>query len=127
MATRLLLVMAGGAIGSAARYWLSGFVQQRAGAAFPYGTLAVNVAGCLVFGFVIGLETTRAGALGASTRLFILMGLCGGFTTFSAFGYETLELLRAGQSFAAAANVALQVVIGLAALWAGAALARAAA
>ncbi|HET9267811.1 MAG TPA: CrcB family protein, partial [Vicinamibacterales bacterium] len=72
-------------------------------------------------------ETTRAGALGASTRLFILMGLCGGFTTFSAFGYETLELLRAGQSLAAGANVALQVVIGLAALWAGAALARAAA
>jgi CrcB protein len=119
--TRLLLVALGGAIGSVARYALSGAAQR---SFFPTGTLAVNVLGCLVIGFVMGLAARPAG-LSPNLRLFLATGLCGGFTTYSAFGFETLQLLGDGQLWQAGVNVAAQLVGGLSAAWVGLVAARA--
>lgn len=122
---RLLLIAIGAAIGGLARYGLSGLVHRFATPFFPYGTFAVNVLGCLLFGAVIGLAEGR-GAVGPGTRAFVLIGVLGGFTTFSTYTFETFELLRAGQIVRALANSAGQVVGGLIALWAGYAAVRAA-
>jgi CrcB protein len=119
--TRLVLVAVGGALGSMARYALSGAVQR---SFFPTGTLAVNVLGCLVIGFIGGLAARPAG-LAPNVRLFLATGLCGGFTTYSAFGFETLQLLGDGQLWQAGANVALQLVGGIGAAWVGLVAARA--
>lgn len=120
----LLWVGAGGFLGAILRYLLGGWVQRLAPmAGFPTGTLAVNVLGCLAIGLVAGLVELRHG-LGPGLRLFLLVGLLGGFTTFSSFAWETLDLARASALTPALANVALQVVLGLAAAWAGLALTR---
>lgn len=122
--TKLLLVGSGGFIGSSLRYLLGGLVHRVAREAmFPWGTMVVNVLGCLLIGLLAGLAEER-GVLGSGARAFLLIGLLGGFTTFSSFGLETLQLLRDGQRVAAAANVIGQVVLGLGAVWAGVALAR---
>lgn len=119
-----LLVGTGGFIGSIFRYALSGAVHRFVPAAtFPWGTVVVNVAGCLAIGFIAGIADSRQ-VLGSSGRVFLLIGLLGGFTTFSTFGYETMTLLRAGAQLKAFANVALQVVAGLSAVWLGLALAK---
>ena len=86
--------------------------------AFPYGTLAVNVIGCLLIGVLAGLAATR-NIIGVDTRAFLVVGVLGGFTTYSAFGLETVELIRRGDFFVGLSNVALQVTLGLAAVWAG--------
>lgn len=114
----ILLVGAGGFLGSIARYGLAGLIHRYAGASFPWGTLAVNVLGCFVIGAVLHLVLDRS-ALGPDARLFVAVGILGGFTTFSAFGWETLELLRNGQLGAALLNVAGNVVLGLGAVWLG--------
>ena len=117
--TRLLLVGAGGFVDSVLRWALSTLVQDAAhGARFPFGTLAVNVLGCLAIGVVVQLAETRS-AIGAEVRLLVATGLLGGFTTFSAFGNETLDLLRADARALAAANVLANVLLGLAAVHAG--------
>ena len=123
---RLFIVMAGGALGSGARYVLSTAVQARAGTWFPAGTFVVNLLGCAVFGLVVGLASTRPGLVTDDARIFLLAGICGGFTTFSAFGYDTLELMHSGQLALAALYVILQVVVGVAAVSSGIALAHAA-
>ena len=116
--------MAGGALGSGARYVLSSAVQARAGTLFPAGTFTVNVLGSVVFGIVVGLAT-RPTFISEEARIFLLAGVCGGFTTFSSFSFDTVELIRAGQPMLAFANVALQVVLGAGALWSGMVLAHA--
>lgn len=122
---QLLVVGAGGFCGAVARYALSGAVQRLSPAAlFPYGTLVVNVTGCLAIGLVAGLADFR-GLLAPQTRLFLGLGFLGSFTTFSTFSHETMLLARDSEFFAAAANVALHVVVGLAAAWLGYAIARA--
>ena len=118
-----LLAGAGGFIGAAARYWLGGIVHRQLGAAFPYGTLIINVTGCFAIGFLGVLAEERL-ALGPAARVFWMIGVLGGYTTFSSFGYETMALLREGSSAAALLNVGAQVLLGLLAVWAGAALAR---
>jgi fluoride exporter len=119
-----LLVGAGGFLGSMARFLLGGWVHRRLPAlAFPAGTLAVNLVGCLMIGLIGGLAESR-GVLGARARLFLLLGLLGGFTTFSSFAWETLALARDGELAYLAANVVISVVGGLAAAWAGLALGR---
>ena len=122
-----LLVCAGGALGSGLRYAVSHGVTQWAlrahGTSFPWGTLAVNVVGSFLFGF---LMTARAGRGGVpeSTRFLLGTGALGGFTTYSTFNYETLCLLQSGHLTAATANVALTLLPCLLAGWAGMALAR---
>ncbi len=121
---KLLLVGAGGFLGSVLRYLASGAVQSAARYVhFPWGTLAVNAAGCLLIGLLTGLAETR-GLFSLEQRLFLITGFLGGFTTFSAFGYETYFLVRVGETALAALNVCGQIVLGLAAVWAGHLLAR---
>jgi len=122
--TKSILVGFGGFLGSIARYLAGGAVHRlAAGSAFPYGTLFVNVTGCLAIGFLAALSEAR-GVLSPEARVFLMVGVLGGYTTFSSFGYETLQLVRGGEMLAAAANVLIQVVVGLGAVWAGAATAR---
>jgi len=115
----VLMVGIGGFIGSVARYklgvWLLPFTTQ---GRFPLGTFAVNVAGCLVVGFLAGL-VERHNLFGTDTRLFLFTGLLGGFTTFSAFGLETMMLLRRGEPWIAATYAGASVVIGITAVWLG--------
>lgn len=120
---RLVLVALGGMIGSLGRYWMSGVVQDLAERPFPYGTLAVNVTGSFVLGLIMALSLER-GAIGADARLFLSIGLCGGFTTMSTFSYETLALLRDGALLAAAANAVGTVLLCLTAVWLGMVVAR---
>jgi CrcB protein len=120
---QLLLVALGGALGSAARYKLSGYVLHHTiDWRFPAGTFAVNVLGCLVAGLLAGLAE-KHDLLGAEARLLLFTGVLGGFTTFAAFGLETMFLLRRGEVFFAGANIVLSVVAGLLALWMGLGLA----
>lgn len=114
----------GGAAGTLLRWWATGAVYALIPAPrLPWGTLAVNVLGCFAIGLLGGLAETR-GILTASARLFLLIGVLGGFTTFSTFGYETLALLREQAAARALLNVGLQVTLGLGAAWAGLASSR---
>ena len=120
----ILLVGLGGAIGSIGRYLLGGWVHALVPfATFPYGTLVVNVLGCLAIGLVAGLSDFRS-AFGPELRVFLMIGVLGGFTTFSSFAYQTLALARDAELGRAFANVAAQAVLGLGAAWLGYALAR---
>ncbi len=112
-----LAVAVGGALGSLARYWLGLLV---AGGALPWGTIAANVSGSLLIGLVAGGagEGTRP-ALGETARLFLTVGFCGGYTTFSSFSLQTVALVHAGRHGLALANVLLSVLSCLAATWAG--------
>lgn len=113
----------GGALGSVLRYWLSTTVYAAAGRGFPYGTLAVNVLGCFVMGllFVLFLERLTDSTI---WRAGILIGLLGGFTTFSAFSIETFNLVEQGESLKALANVLLSVLLCIGATWLGVVLGR---
>ena len=112
------LVGLGGFLGAVARYGLSGLVHRGLGAAFPYGTMVVNVLGCLVIGSVLYLVESRS-TLGPNARLFVAIGILGGFTTFSSFGYETLELLRSREMLLASFNIVGNVFLGLFGVWLG--------
>ena len=119
MAPQIILVGIGGFSGAVFRFLLSGFVHRLVPLSeFPFGTLAVNVVGCLLIGLLNGLAETRQ-VIGPELRLFLMIGMLGGFTTFSAFGYETLELIRDAEVVRAMGNVFLQVLLGLVAVWLG--------
>jgi fluoride exporter len=120
---RLLLLGFAGALGSLARYGLAGFVQRAFEGSFPLGTLAVNVVGCLLFGLVWALADERL-VIGAETRLILLVGFMGAFTTFSSYAYETGVMLRDAEWSMAIANVLAQNVLGMASFFIGAALGR---
>lgn len=116
---RIFLVGLGGFVGSVARYIASGYVQEWSmSIAFPYGTLAVNVIGCFVIGFLSHLADSR-GIFTVETRVFVFVGILGGFTTFSTFGNETMNLWRDGESSYVLANVLGHVILGLGAVWLG--------
>ena len=120
----VLLVGCGGFLGSASRYVLSGWVHRMVPySAFPWGTLTVNVAGCFLIGTLSGLADSRQ-LWSPEVRIFAMIGVLGGFTTFSSFAYETMALAREADLLRAFANVALQVVLGLLAAWLAYALAR---
>ena len=115
----LILVGGGSFIGGVTRYFLSGWLlhhypEQR----FPIGTFAVNFLGCLLIGILAGLAEHQH-VISQNLRLFLITGLLGGFTTFSAFGYETLYLARTGSMDLALINIGLSVVVCLAAVWLG--------
>ena len=115
----ILLVGLGGALGSAARYLVSGWVQAVTKSAdFPYGTLTVNVVGCFVIGLLAELAASR-GVFTSEARAFIFIGILGGFTTFSSFGNETFNLAHSGEMASALVNVGANVIIGLLAVWLG--------
>ena len=109
-------------MGTIVRYAVQGGVQRLLGSAFPYGTLAVNLAGSFLVGFAATLMLERA-AVNPLWRSAVLIGFCGGFTTFSALTYETFELVRTGDPARGLLNLALHAVLGMAAVWAGYALA----
>lgn len=115
----MLLVALGGALGSVARFKMSGWVlQQTPSWRFPTGTLAVNVIGCLIAGLLAGMAV-KQDVFTPEARVFLFTGILGGFTTFSAFGLETLLLLKRGETALAAANVVVSIVVGLAVAWLG--------
>lgn len=110
----------GSAIGGVSRYWLSGLVAHAFGETFPWGTLVVNVLGSFVIGFFATL-TGPDGRIFAGTlaRQFVMVGICGGFTTFSSFSLQTLNLANGGQWAYAGANILLSVALCLIAVWLG--------
>jgi fluoride exporter len=109
----------GGAIGSIARHAVTVAAQRLAGRATPEATAVVNIAGCLIIGVLAGLLSTGALRLSEHTRVFVLVGLLGGFTTFSSFGLDTLMLARNGAVGLALVNVGTQVILGLTSVFAG--------
>lgn len=121
---QLMLVALGGAIGSVARFKLSGLVLRYSlDWRFPFPTFTVNIIGCLIIGILAGLAS-REGFISADMRVLLFTGLVGGFTTFSAFGLETMVLLREGHIGIAAAYVVASIVVGLAVMWLGFELAK---
>ena len=115
----ILLVGFGGFVGSVARYLLGGWlIQHGAQGRFPFSTLAVNLAGCLVAGVLAGLVERHALFI-AEVRLLLFTGVLGGFTTFSAFGLDTVFLLRRGEPSLAAIYAGTSVLLGIAAVWLG--------
>jgi CrcB protein len=113
-------VAVGGAIGSMARLWLSVHVALLTGLAFPWGTILVNIIGSLVIGFVATLTGPNGRVVvPVEAQAFVMVGLCGGFTTFSAFSLQTLELARAGRLLDAGANIVLSVAACLIAVGVG--------
>lgn len=115
----IFLVGLGGFAGSVLRYLISGYVQRLSQSAdFPYGTLAVNLLGSLAIGFLAHLVEMR-GALTSETRALLFFGLLGGFTTFSTFSNETLNLVRDGQVTLALGNLSAHLLLGLGAVWLG--------
>ena len=115
-----LWIAVGGALGSVARFWLSGVVANRFGETFPWGTLIVNVSGS----FIIGVFAASTGPEGRwlvspGFRQFFMIGICGGYTTFSSFSLQTLNLLREREYFHAGGNVLLSVALCLVGVWLG--------
>ncbi len=119
----VLLVALGGAIGSAARYLVGVFVANRFGPDFPWGTFIVNVSGSFLIGVILSL--TGGGQLPAGARLFLAAGVMGGYTTFSTYSNETLQLIQGGELGAASFNALGQVVAGLVGVYLGVVLGRA--
>jgi CrcB protein len=121
--SKIFLAGIGGFLGSILRYSISGFVQDVSRSIhFPYGTLAVNLIGCFAIGLLSHLAETR-GFFTAETRTLVFVGVLGGFTTFSAFGNETINLWREGESGLALINIAAHLVLCLGAVWLSRALA----
>jgi CrcB protein len=121
---KLVLLACAGAMGTLFRYGTAGFVQRIYGTSFPWGTMVVNVTGCFLAGFLWALFENRWPVAG-ETRTIILVGFMGAYTTFSAFILESGELMRAAEWLQAFANLSVQNILGLVALFAGIALARA--
>ena len=119
-----LWIAVGSALGGMARYWCSGIAARLIGETFPWGTIIVNIIGSFIIGFFATL-TGPDGRIFADTltRQFVMIGFCGGYTTFSSFSLQTLALVQDGEWLLASANIALSVIACLLAVWAGYALA----
>jgi CrcB protein len=118
---KTILIGLAGLVGTLLRYWLSGHVARQHGETFPWGTMAVNLIGCLVAGVVFYLTEERF-VVNSTVRTVILIGLLGGFTTFSAYGLQTFILLRDGEYGLATLNIVTSNVLGLLMVWVGYAL-----
>ena len=117
-----LWVALGGALGSVARFWVNGVISAKLGGTFPWGTLVVNVTGSFVIG-LIGALAIPEGRMDSSSRAFVtqflMLGVCGGYTTFSSFSLQTLNLLRERELLYAGGNVVVSLVLCLIAVWLG--------
>lgn len=118
MLKTVLLVGTGGFLGSVSRFLVSRFVQNNINSVFPYGTFAVNIAGCLLIGLIYGFSE-RSSVLDQGWKLFLAAGFCGGFTTFSTFANENLALLRDGNFFSFFLYTGSSVFLGIAAVFIG--------
>jgi CrcB protein len=114
---------AGGILGTFARYFLSGTIHRIFGVTFPFGTLVVNLVGCFAIGFLAVLAEEKF-LLGPTTRVFLMIGFCGAFTTFSSFILETSNLTKDGENLYAFMNIALSVILGFLVFRLGVILAR---
>jgi CrcB protein len=115
----LLLIGLGGFMGALLRYGVSGFIQNWSKSlTFPFGTLTVNLIGCLLIGIFTQLAESR-GIFSSEAHSFVLIGLLGTFTTFSTFGNETVSLIKEGNDFLSFANIGLHLILGLSAVWLG--------
>ncbi len=123
MWSKLVLIAVAGTVGTLSRYWLSGFTHRMFGSDFAYGTLAVNVIGCLLFGLVWALAEERM-AISVLARTVLLVGFMGAFTTFSTFAFETMNYVRDSQYMLAFLNVAANCILGFAAIVSGVWIAR---
>jgi CrcB protein len=119
---KYLFIAIGGALGSIARYWVGSSISSRVGFKFPYGTLVVNLTACLVIGFTLTYMTRRA-ELNPAWRFFFPIGFIGAYSTFSTYEWETLSTLRSGAFAMSAVYAVGSLVLGLAAVWSGSALA----
>lgn len=119
----ILAVGAGGGVGAVLRYAASGVVYRWTGEGFPYGTLAVNILGSLLLGFIVQVAESRTGP-GPLMKMFLTVGLCGGFTTFSTFSVETWKLFSEGSYLAATGNAVGSVVLCLLGVWLGTVIAK---
>ena len=119
---KYLLIAAGGALGSIARYWVGSTVGSRMGTRFPYGTFVINLTACIIIGFSLTYLGKRA-EVNPVWRFFVPIGFIGAYSTFSTYEWETLSTLRAGAFVLAAAYAIGSMVLGLAATWLGAVLA----
>jgi len=120
---KTIFIALAGLVGTLLRYWLSGFVARKYGETFPWGTMAVNLLGCLVTGAVYFLSEDRF-LVSPTVRTVILIGLLGGFTTFSSYGLQTFTLLRDGEFGLGILNMIASNVLGLFMVWIGYVLAR---
>jgi len=116
--TKYLMVGVGGALGSILRFWVGGYVSNRLGVRFPYGTFLINCTGSFLIGFVVTLLAERS-HWSPNWRYLIPIGFIGGYTTFSTFELETFRNFQDGEILIAGLNVALSVVIGFASVWLG--------
>jgi CrcB protein len=121
---KYLMVAMGGAVGSMLRFWVGGSVADRLGTRFPYGTFAVNCTGSFLIGVVLTLIAEHAN-VNPNWRYLIGVGFIGGYTTFSAFEYETFQSMQDGKMLIASLNVVLSIAIGLICVWLGVVAARA--
>jgi len=119
---KYLLIAAGGALGSIARYWVGSAIASRLGTRFPYGTFVINLSACLMIGFAVTFMGKRAGA-GMAWRFLIPVGFVGAYSTFSTYEWETFSSLRAGAFSLAALYAIGSLILGLVAAWGGAILA----
>ena len=119
--SRTILIGFAGLLGTLLRYWLSGFVARQYGETFPWGTMAVNMIGCLLTGAVFNLMEERF-LVNPTLRTVILIGLMGGFTTFSSYGLQTFTLVRDGEFGLATLNITISNALGLLMVWVGYAL-----
>lgn len=110
----------GGALGSMARHWSNGLIATLAGVGFPWGTLVINILGSFIIGFAAtAMSADGRFPAGDAPRQFLMVGVCGGYTTFSAFSLQTLALMRGDQWLYAAGNIGLSVSLCMIAVWAG--------
>lgn len=115
---KYLMVGIGGFLGAIARFWLGGYIGEKLGTRFPYGTLVINCTGCFVIGFIVTLMAERT-HWNPNWRYLIPIGFIGAYTTFSAFEYETFRAMQDGEMLIAFLNVAISVVAGFLAVWLG--------
>jgi CrcB protein len=119
---KYLLIAFGGALGSMARYWVGSTIANRVGTKFPYGTFVINITACVIIGFSLTFLAKRAG-LNPAWRFLVPVGFIGAYSTFSTYEWETLSTMRTGAFFLAALYAISSLILGLAAVWGGSAIA----